>query len=1193
MASRHTLLSTLKKSLEQKLREESEDGENIIPETDYALDTEISSVVVDTLDDEESGNAVQVHSSLGHDDLVSMSVDLGKQIKARIDLYKNDLERVPDWEHSILSLKGIEKNNYQDMRKVLGTSLGAGTPQEKLVAIDNIRQALYQSDSGIRDQTDQTTANLVEEEKKSNAQKAKKIITSIHEEVEVNLKFLLDELHRKNFAQREQLIEFTESLDLDEVLETLSDDSITDIIQKIKVEFKKVRKSSWDKINDLDNLMTKQELNLTLESYKAGLRFVLDKYRDKISSSSWPIFIDKLKRKSLGISNYHKNQLTWGGQLKTLLKFLADYKVDIETLIEENYATTYTLGSKTKDPESRELKLKIKKVRLAQLKKINNTIFFGKSGKEAFGLTYLETLLSDSSKFKSNEDKKRVQETFTRGVRILQNESEDLISQFINSKATDKYWKTFLYALNRMVKDLGYELFSKLEEHHQIGYRKWNKALKLLDSLSRKSKSSIGKNLTLMSKYVKEGKNFDWGKSINSINKTFHKRGGYVNKLTDSLLGRDKTSWTEELRNSSLGFYLNDTKIDTSSPYKLLTALAERENWFNTQKPVMSAKKYVTQRFKSPAKDSEGRIIQDTYGDIAGWAEMYLFPYLIYGYRTSNTGDEEYSSTLEELHNLHRSSKSVVDMFFDQLITSSGAISRKRTVNGETINNTNFEAFFLTVFKNEANNFTRVEMTPNGVLINKDSEGSIADTGMDRRDQAKNKLLFVSLDKTNTRINDPQKENYAYIQKIEHFKNEFENIFDMLSGPFSKAIKDKYGEVSIEYQWYKHYIADEAQQTAKDKLAVMQHNLRTIKPDLSSLPEESREVFLFKNPNYEKERDQQLGQLKMTMQDLTSLSDQYLNIDELDNGKFIDTKLEELAGWIKSQQEGSLLQQEESETEEDYQNRITSIEKKLLPKFLKSNLNNQLGLDLANIPSYRTILNRKIKSRISNADISPSALKDLIYKTWIDLLKNIKPQVNRALVQELNQKRKKKEITETSLVSPREIMNLYVSVPFFQDLLSRAFPDLEEENKNDLAESLARFEIINPVIQLGILIKKLIREEYKAEFEVMNMNLDNKYNFEKKVNEAKSRVISYLSRLISERGFNQTFLAIQEEFPEHFKTSSRIEKSVDSVIKENFIENEEEDLIENALKEDEEIKDQSITDDIPYHYLGDMAIDLN
>jgi hypothetical protein len=377
---------------------------------------------------------------------------------------------------------------------------------------------------------------------------------------------------------------------------------------------------------------------------------------------------------------------------------------------------------------------------------------------------------------------------------------------------------------------------------------------------------------------------------------------------------------------------------------------------------------------------------------------------------------------------------------------------------------------------------------------------------------------------------------------------------------------------------------------------VLQHNLRSVKPDLETLPEEYREVFLFKNPDYKSERKVKLGQIKSTIQELLSMGDSYLNVDKLLHKKIKETKLEELAGWVRSKQEGSLLPQEEGESEEDFQERVTSLEKKIIPPFLSSSLNTKLGLEFSNIPSYRSDLKRKLGSLIPDLDISTSKLKELLYKSWIDIFKEVRPHIKRSLTQEILRKRIKKDITSNSLVLPKEKLNFYVSVPFFQHFLERSKEffkegsefDFSEKNITAVATKLAKFEIINPVIKLGFHLKQQLRDQHKSEFEIMTINLNNKYVFEDKVTEAREKVVNYLKKLMSEKGFNQTFLAIQEEFPEHFKNAS-VEKGIDSIIKEDFIENEDEDLIENFLTERDD-SDQSITDERNYHYLSDMVI---
>ena len=1190
MSKKREILASLKKSLEEKLLEETQETDNKDHEVDLVNDNEISSVVKELTDEEGQNLALQVHSSLGHEDLTVLVNDLKGQLKKKIDFYRNDVERIPDWGSSVSLLKTTEYQNYQEMRKALQESMSFKTPEDQLLAIENFRRILYQSDSILQDKTSAANVSLVESEKENNSIKAKSLVKEIHEEIEINLKFLLDELHRKNFLQREKLRELQDNFDLDDVIEKLDDNSVADIIQYIRVDLHKIRQSFLSRVIDKDNKLSKTELFQLIKNYKAGLRAALDKRLESLDNPNWSQFLDSLKRKSLGIAGYHEKQLTWGGQLNTLLKVLGKYSADVEALIESNYALTVTMGSKTKDPEAKRRKLAIKKSRLTQLEKLTQLINHGKHGKDSFGTGYLESLLKQGIKVRSNQDKKRIQENLVRRLHLLRKGTLLISGKILKLNSTDKYWKAFIRALSRLIKDLSSEMLGLLERYHQVGYKKWNTSLKLLDKLSKGSKTTIGGFLSKMEKVLKKGKSIEWAKSLGAINKTFYKRHSYVNKLADSLHVQNKNTWKNQLEGSSFSFYLQDTEKDVSTPFKFLSTLADKENWFNTEKPIFSAKKYITRRFKKPAKDNEGRIIQDTYGDIVDWAEMYLFPYLVYGYRTSDIDNPEEIPSFEALYNLHRPSKNVVDMFFDQLITPEGLVSQKRQdEDGNVINNSNFEAFFLKVLQNESNNFTRITMTPNGILINKDSEGSVAETGMDRRDKkVKNKTLFVSLDKTNTRLDDPQKENYSYIQKLKHFQNEFENIFEVFSGSFDKAMKDKFGEISIEYQWYKHYVSDESQQTARDELAVLQHNLRTVKPSLDTLPEETREVFLFKNPKYESERDQQLGQIKTTLQELSSMGYQYLNVDNMVDGKYADTKLEELAGWVKSQQEGSLLDKEEGETPEEYEERVLSLDKKLFPKFMQDKLTPNLGLELATMPSYRTVLKKKIKSFLPDIEVSPSDLKKYIRESWVKILKGFKPQLKRALTQEIGKDRNRKKITETSRVSPRELVNLYVSVPFFKSLIGD-LADIEEDKLEDISGQLAKFEVINPVIQLGLLLKLGMREENKSEFEVMNMSLENKHYFVKRAKEARDRVTSYLKKLINDRGFNQTFLSIQEEFPEHFKTSAKIEKGIDSVIKEEFVENEDEELIENLLTE-HDTSDQNIHESIPKHYLSDMAI---
>lgn len=1110
MSKKLIYLKALKETIEERLRESEE--EKYQSEADYVDGKEVSSVIKDVVEldpDYVSGNdtadtEINVESSMSilsrfsSDELNQMKEDLRKQIDFKIDSFRNDVERVPDWSTSLNALDTIINKSNNKAKELALSSFGLRSEEDRMGFINNFRELSNLTEESLNRRMDNSKLGLENHSGEKVAKETKKLINDIHNEIILQLRYFWSFLQSRNKEDSYNLVRQLDSnspLDLDSRVQELSNDRSDHVINKMILDMDKIRTDAIKSILNKDNSLLKTDQKEILDQYKSAIKDSVQSYRNVISTPNWSNFIDKLDSKVVSSANHYIKQTTWGGQVKTLSKVLQDYTIDLDQLMESLQGMLTNMGSRS------ERHKKIKKVREEQLNQLNEVIFYGKSG-----LYNLSKKLKASVNERSKLNQKEIYNEVKRNVLMLTREVTDLVFDYKNTK--DPSWNALLSSLDRLVKDLNHEVLELLEKYYQVSYDKWSSNIDLLKASNSQFSSRLNKKLDYLENLVKSGKPFSWESSVRSLTKEFANKNDRIKNVNDNVRSEAFKNWDKALDESvSLSDYKLDESLDTLTPYRFLKELASREDWYNVDKMINGAVKYIGDRFSKNVKDESGRIIQDTKSDLVDWAEAYLLPYMIYGYRNAQFKNDFEDADLEQLRNISRKSQPVVDMFFDQLLTPEARPSklRKSKSTGEVVNNPNLHGYFFKRLQNESDNFSKVTMSPNGVLINRDSEGNIADTGYDRRDKdGRKNTLLVSLDRVNRRLEDPQKMNYAYMDKLNVAVNELEGIFDKFSGDFNDRMKAEFGARSLPYQWYRFFIADNSGQNAKDKLSVARQNLRQLEPKTEVSDEELNSLYLF---------DPKVGIVKKTIKDLTNLGRNYIDLSEDSTASFKSTELEKFAAWVLKQQK--------------------EIKKTKVIPYIRSNI--KLAIQRMALKNPNFIKNLKIKLRAVSPELEvgdDTFLKNSIYQSLFSLYEDgtLKKLLELSLSEEMPKGHMTKLRSPSKGTDAQELRRLKKLLhSFYVGLLGRLNLNLGEKRVDSMAKRLMMFDNMNIITQLASDLKKGFAKENPEIMKILKSNLDVKSNFIKfVVNPAQKKALKYLMKLIQKEDLDSLLASIED-----------------------------------------------------------------
>jgi len=1110
MSSKLIYLKALKETIEERLRETEE--EKYISEADLVDGKEVSSVIKDVVDldpDYVSGNdtadteikvesSIDVFSRFSPDELNQMREDLKSQIDFKIKSFRNDVERVPDWSYSLNALDTVVNKSNNKAKELSLNSFGLKSKEDRLDFVNQFRELSNLTEESLNRRLDNSKLVLENHSGEKVAKETKKLINDIHNEIILQLRYLWSFLQNRNKEDSYNLIRHTESgspLDLDSRIQELSNDRSDHVINKLILDMDNIRTEAIKSILNKDSSLLKTDQKEILDQYKSSIKESIQKYRNVISTPNWSNFIDKLDSKIISSANHYIKQTTWGGQVKTLSKVLRDYTTDLDQLMESLQGMLANMGSRKSNYK------KIKKIREEQLNQLNETIFYGKNG-----IYNLSKKLKSSVSERSRLNQKEIFNEIKRNILMLTREVTDLVFDY--KKTKDPSWNALLSSLDRLVKDLNHEVLELLENYYQVSYDKWSSNVDLLKSSNSQFNSKLNKKLDFLENLVKSGKPFSWEASVRSLTKEFANKNSRIKKVNDNIRSETFKNWDKALDEStSLSDYKLDESLDTLTPYRFLKELASREDWYNVDKMINGAVKYIGERFSKNVKDESGRIIQDTKSDLVDWAEAYLLPYLVYGYRNAQFKNDLEDEDLEQLRNISRKSQPVVDMFFDQLLTPEARPSklRKSRSTGEVVNNPNLHGYFFKRLHNEAENFSRVIMSPNGVLINRDSEGNIADTGYDRRDKsARENTLLVSLDRVNRRLEDPQKMNYAYMDKLNVAVNELEGMFEKFSKDFNERMKAEFGARSLPYQWYKFFIADNSDQSAKDKVSVARQNLRKLEPKTPVNEEELNSLYLF---------DPEVGVVKKTIKDLTNLGRNYIDLSEDSTASFKTVELEKFAAWVLEQQE--------------------EIKKTKLIPYIRSSIKSGIQRIALKNPNFIKNLKVKLKAVDPDLDIDDSTfLKNSIYQSLLSIYKDgtLKKLLELSLSEEIPKGHMTKLRSPSKGTKSQELRRLKRLLhSFYVNLLIKVKPDLGEKRIDSMAKRLMMFDNMNIITQLASNLKKGFSKSNPEIMQILKSNLDVKSNFIKfVVNPAREKALKFLTKLIQQEDLDSVLSTIEE-----------------------------------------------------------------
>ena len=341
-------LIALKETIEDLLV--SEDGSEIFEQepdsgekaeqfsVDHVNGKEVSSIIKDL--SEYDGEDQLIESSLKkktarltQDAMEEMAKELRNQLQEKINSYRSDVERNPDWSSRVNQITTGTKKLENEFKSRIQEISGFSNREDKLRGIQDLKTVSQKSREDIHKRFDKTLEPFQEMFRKETAKSTKNIINGIYEEVRNHLKILWLTFQKQNVTEKEKLLNLSKRFDLSGPLSELDDKKADDVLRKINYEIAHIKSFIDKKLLEVGDELSKGQANSLLSIYKGGIQRVINKYKDSINSEAWRNFIQSFQKRATRISNHHIKKSKWSGRLDLLKRSLKTYKEEIEDFV--------------------------------------------------------------------------------------------------------------------------------------------------------------------------------------------------------------------------------------------------------------------------------------------------------------------------------------------------------------------------------------------------------------------------------------------------------------------------------------------------------------------------------------------------------------------------------------------------------------------------------------------------------------------------------------------------------------------------------------------------------------------------------------------------------------------------------------------------------------------------------------------